>query len=137
MGQVEEHIVRDFLRCAEGKEQSVDGLTSRMTDDVVWQVNVPLSKVINGRNAAREELERQNAMSTGSLPGSKITAIASNDHIVFTERVEQFEMAGKAVTLRVNAVFEVREGRIAAWREYFDSHDLATQLGVDANLLYR
>jgi limonene-1,2-epoxide hydrolase len=33
--------------------------------------------------------------------------------------------------LRLNAVFEVVEGKIAAWREYYDNVDLARQLGVD------
>jgi len=33
--------------------------------------------------------------------------------------------------LRTNAVFEVRNGKIAAWREYYDSADLARQLDID------
>jgi limonene-1,2-epoxide hydrolase len=44
-------------------------------------------------------------------------------------------MGDKRITLRLAAVFEVVEGKIAAWREYYDSVDLARQLGVDPNLV--
>ena len=66
---------------------------------------------------------------------SEVLNIASNDGVVFTERTAVFEMGDKRVTLRLNAVFEVVEGKIAAWREYYDSVDLARQLGVDPSSL--
>jgi limonene-1,2-epoxide hydrolase len=49
--------------------------------------------------------------------------------------VDVFEMMGKRITFLVNAVFEVERGRIAAWREYYDSVALAKQLGIEANLV--
>lgn len=71
-------------------------------------------------------------MSTGGLPESEVLHIASNDGgVVFVEKIDVFEMGDKRITLRVNAVIEVRDGEIAAWREYYDSVDLARQLGVD------
>jgi limonene-1,2-epoxide hydrolase len=36
------------------------------------------------------------------------------------ERVDDITLNGKPVTLPICAVFELRDGRIAAWREYFD-----------------
>ena len=44
-------------------------------------------------------------------------------------------MMGKRITFRVNAVFEVEDGRIAAWREYYDSVALAKQLGIEPHLV--
>jgi limonene-1,2-epoxide hydrolase len=69
--------------------------------------------------------------STGMLPGSEVHNIASSGGGVFTERTDVFEMGDKRITFRVNAVFEVVDGKIAAWREYYDSVDLARQLGVE------
>jgi limonene-1,2-epoxide hydrolase len=114
----------------------VEAMTDLMSDDFVWQVNVPLAEVVVGRDAARAEAERQAARSTGMLPGSELRTIASNDRTVFTERVDVVEIAGKRVALHIAGLFEVRDGKVTAWREYFDGNDLARQLGVDADILY-
>ena len=45
---------------------------------------------------------------------------AARGNLVFTERVDRFRIAGKTVELPVAGVFEIRDGRIAAWRDYFD-----------------
>ena len=141
MGVDQERVVLEFLRCAEGRTQDVEAMTARMTEDIVWRVNVPLSKVVQGRDAARAEIERQNTVSTGMLEGSEVVTIASNDNVVFTERVDVVELAGKQMTFRINGIFEVRDGQIAAWREYFDTCDMVQQLGMplgfDPNRLYQ
>jgi limonene-1,2-epoxide hydrolase len=131
MGVRDEQIVREFLACGEGRQQHVDGLVSRMTEDIVWQVNVPTWRPRIGREACRTELARQNSLSTGGLPGSELRTIASTDSVVFTERRAVAEMGDKQIMQHINAVFEVNDGKIAAWREYYDSADLARQLGVD------
>jgi limonene-1,2-epoxide hydrolase len=110
-------------------------MADMMTNDVVWQVNVPSWKPRTGREACRAELSRQNTMSTGGLEESRVLNIASNDRVVFTERVDVFETMGKRVTLHTNAVYEVEDGKIAAWREYYDSVALAKQLGIEPNLV--
>jgi limonene-1,2-epoxide hydrolase len=130
MGVAEEKLVLEFLSHGHGRDMNVDRQTAMMADDIIWQVNVPTWKPRVGREAAREELARQNTISTGDL-GSEVLNIASNDGVVFTERTAVFEMGDKRITMRLNAVFEVVEGKIAAWREYYDSVDLARQLGVD------
>jgi limonene-1,2-epoxide hydrolase len=134
MGAEEEAVVREFMELAHGQEQSADAMADMMTDDVVWQVNVPSWKPRIGREECRTELSRQNTMSTGGL-GGEVLNIASNDRAVFTERVDVFETMGKRVTLHTNAVYEVEDGKIAAWREYYDSVDLARQLGIDPDLV--
>ena len=110
-------------------------MAEMMTDDVVWQVNVPSWKPRAGRETSRAELSRQITLATGCLDGSELLNIASNDRVVFTERVDVFEMMGKRIISRVNAVFEVENGKIAAWREYYDSVDLAKQLGIEPSLV--
>ena len=46
------------------------------------------------------------------------TAVRGN--LVFTERIDRFTMGGRTIDLPVAGVFELRDGRIAAWRDYFD-----------------
>ena len=135
MGAEQEAVVHEFMQYADGREQSADSMADMMTDDVVWQVNVPSWKSCKGRETCRAELVRQNGMSTGGLKGSQVLNIASNDRVVFTERVDVFETMGKRVTLHTNVVYEVEDGKIAVWREYYDSVALARQLGIDPNLV--
>lgn len=41
--------------------------------------------------------------------------------IVMNERLDRFVMGDKRVDLPVMGVFEVRNGKVAAWRDYFDA----------------
>ena len=45
--------------------------------------------------------------------------IAAGD-VVMNERTDRIVLNGRPVTLPIAGVFEIREGRIRAWREYFD-----------------
>jgi len=136
MGAQEERVVLEFLRATEGLTLDVEAMCALMSEDFVWQVNVPLAPVLVGRDAARAEIERQNTVATGMQPGSKIRSIASNEGTVFTERIDVVRIAGNTISFHINGVFEVRNGEICAWREYFDTTDPAQRLGVDPNLFY-
>jgi len=46
--------------------------------------------------------------------------IASTGNTVFTERVDHFHASDKSVSLPCSGVFEMRDGKIAIWRDYFD-----------------
>ncbi|MGH6650031.1 MAG: limonene-1,2-epoxide hydrolase family protein [Sphingopyxis sp.] len=56
----------------------------------------------------------------------RILAIAANGATIFTERDDRFRFAGKDWTsVRAAGIFEIDgEGRIAAWRDYFDLAEL-------------
>jgi limonene-1,2-epoxide hydrolase len=134
MGVAEENLVMEFLRHGEGRQMDVDAIVAMMSDDVVFQANVPTRKERVGREAAREEIARGAAVATGDLDG-EVLSMVSNDQFVFQERNTVFEMGDKRITLRLAAVFEVVDGKIAVWREYYDSVDLARQLGVDPSFV--
>ncbi|HWF30921.1 MAG TPA: limonene-1,2-epoxide hydrolase family protein, partial [Mycobacterium sp.] len=40
------------------------------------------------------------------------------------------------VTFHVTAIFEVRDGAITCWREYWDTGDIARQLGTDPTQMF-
>jgi limonene-1,2-epoxide hydrolase len=43
-----------------------------------------------------------------------------DDGSVLTERLDKFSLGGKSIELPVMGVFELADGKIAAWRDYFD-----------------
>ncbi len=56
----------------------------------------------------------------------RILAIAANGNVVFTERDDRFRFARQDWTsVRAAGIFEIdADGRIAAWRDYFDLAEL-------------
>ena len=137
MGKESERIVLEFVRAAYGEHMDVDAMIALVADDFVWQLNVPLSPVITGREAARAELERHNQMSTGMVDGSEIRAVVSNDDTVVLERLDVNVVFGKKLTFHVTSIFDVRDGAITCWREYWDTGAVAQQLGIDPSQIFQ
>lgn len=131
-----EKIVIDFIHGAYGERMNVDAMVALMADDFVWQLHVPLSPVVVGRDAARAELEKHNGLSTGMIEGSEIRTIVSNDDTVIVERIDVNSMNGVTVTFYVTAVFGVHDGAITHWREYWDTAHVARQLGIDPSHMF-
>ncbi|OBJ15149.1 terpene synthase [Mycobacterium colombiense] len=131
-----EKIVVDFIHAAYGQSMDIDAMTALMAEDFVWQLHVPLSPIVRGRDAARAELEKHNSLSTGMIEGSEIRTIVSDGDTVVVERVDVNAMNGVAVTFHVTALFEVRDGAITHWREYWDTTHIAQQLGIDPALMF-
>jgi limonene-1,2-epoxide hydrolase len=126
-----EQLVLDFIHAFYGQHIDIDAATALMADDFVWQLHVPLSPVVVGRDAARAELEKHNSLSTGMVEGSEIRTIVSDGDIVVVERVDVNTMNDVAVSFNVIAIFEVRDGAITHWREYWDTSHVARQLGME------
>jgi limonene-1,2-epoxide hydrolase len=126
-----EQLVLDFIHAAYGQQMDIDAMTALMADDFAWQLHVPLSPVIVGRDAARAELEKHSELSTGMIEGSEIRTVVSDDDTVVVERVDVNAMGGVTVSFNVTALFGVRDGLITYWREYWDTTHVARQLGID------
>jgi limonene-1,2-epoxide hydrolase len=131
-----EKIVVDFVHAAYGENMDIDAMTALMADDFAWQLHVPLSPVVVGREAARAELEKHNQLATGMIEGSEIRTIVSTGDTVVVERVDVNAMNGVTVTFYVTAIFEVHDGAITHWREYWDTAHVARQLGIDPALMF-
>ena len=130
MGAAEEAIVVAFLAAwGDGTqaEPDVDTILSLFTDDAVWQLWVPGGPTLHGRNEIKADIGRQLGFATHMRCGP--ISIASNDRQVFTERLDQFVSKGVAIDHHLVAVFDIStDGRIAAWREYFDPEDVNRQI---------
>jgi limonene-1,2-epoxide hydrolase len=45
-----------------------------------------------------------------------------------TERVDHFEVNGKRISAPCMGIFKLRDGKIAAWRDYWDLKQVESQL---------
>ena len=118
-----ETVVREF--CAAWDRRDVEAILTWFAPDATYH-NMPLEPVC-GHTAIREVLNL--FVPPASNIHFEILAIASRGDVVFTERVDHFTVAGKEVALPVAGVFEVRDGKIASWRDYFDMGSYQRQVG--------
>jgi limonene-1,2-epoxide hydrolase len=109
-----EQVVRDF--CAAWSRRDVDELLGFFTDDAVYH-NMPMEPA-QGHEAIRGVF--QFFVPTSEEINFEIKHIAAVGDVVLTERVDSFRMNGRDVAVPVAGAFEIRDGKIAAWRDYFD-----------------
>ena len=109
-----ETVVREV--CAAWSRRNVDELLAYVTADAVYH-NIPVTPV-TGHDGIRELLNM--FAPTAEAAEFEILNLVSRGNLVFTERVDRFTMNGRTIALPVAGVFEIRDGKIAAWRDYFD-----------------
>ena len=95
-----------------------------MADDVVYQ-NVPFP-ADRGKAAVARTLARFGHVMTGF--DVKMKNIAARDGVVLTERVDILTGPYFDLEIWVCGTFEVRDGRITLWRDYFDLASSTAQL---------
>ena len=123
MASPAENVVTEF--CNAWTRLDVNGIMNFFTDDAVYH-NIPMP-VAKGKEVIHKTIE-------GLLKGAtwiefKILHTASNGNVVFNERVDSFEAGGKKISLPVTGVFEITgDGKIKAWRDYFDLKMYTDQL---------
>ena len=106
--------VNAFLRAAAARDY--DAALPLLAEDVEYQ-NMMLPPV-HGRNQVRDTLEGLLALATGSE--WLVHRELASGGLVMNERTDRFELGGGWTDLPVAGVFEVDEGQITLWRDYFD-----------------
>jgi limonene-1,2-epoxide hydrolase len=101
-----------------------DEFAAFFTEDAVWW-NSPW-RAIEGRDAIRETL-RRGAQQMTALPWEILHIVAEGD-VVMTERIDHFQVGGRRVSVPCMGIFELRDGKIAAWRDYWDLRLFEAQL---------
>ena len=96
---------------------NVDELLDFFTDDAVWHP-MPMKPAV-GKIAIREALTEWLRLEAGGVRG-EVHRQVSDGEIVMHERTDRFSLRGREMESAVGAAFEIQDGRIAAWREYFD-----------------
>jgi len=90
-----------------------EDLAAFFTDDAVWH-NIPLAPV-----TGRDDIATTIASFTTGIESIefRVRNIASDGPVVLTEQVDVFKLPDKSIELPVMGTFEVRDGKIAAWRD--------------------
>ena len=106
------------------KGVDVDKILGYFTEDAVYH-NIPVDPAI-GHDAIRAIF---GMFTTGvERIEFQVRNIAAVGEVVLTERVDIFVMPNLTIELPVMGTFEVRDGKIAAWRDYFDLNQYMMQL---------
>ncbi|HEX2173704.1 MAG TPA: limonene-1,2-epoxide hydrolase family protein, partial [Dehalococcoidia bacterium] len=113
--------------CAAWEKGNLDEIAGMITDDVVYH-NIPLRPNI-GREAVVNDFK--NILHEYAPVRFEILRSAVNGDVVFNERVDHLTIKGTPFPLPVAGVFEVRNGRIAAWRDYFDMRKMRQALAAE------
>ena len=109
--------------CAAWPGGDLDEIMGFFTADAVYH-NIPM-EAVSGTDAIRTTIE---GFSTGvESIEFRVLHIAAVDGVVLTERIDVFNLPGRAIELPVMGTFEVRGGKIAAWRDYFDLNQFMAQ----------
>jgi limonene-1,2-epoxide hydrolase len=118
MASTPEELVNDFIAALVARD--LEGAAAMVTDDFEYD-NVPMGKAF-GPQALTETLNGFFGMCTG-IDWKILRQTSSGDltkGIVLNERDDRVEIHGRWTTLPVAGVFEIENGKLTLWRDYFD-----------------
>ncbi|MCX6476206.1 limonene-1,2-epoxide hydrolase family protein [Rhodococcus sp. (in: high G+C Gram-positive bacteria)] len=99
----------------------VDAAAELMTDDIVWQ-NVSLPTLRGKKTVVR-------ALRLVTKPSLKFEAemhhIVCDESTVLTERTDILTVGPLRIEFWVCGTFELRDGKVCVWRDYFSLRDVA------------
>ncbi|MBL8268596.1 limonene-1,2-epoxide hydrolase family protein [Steroidobacter sp.] len=114
-------VVHDFVAAWNSNDMS--RVLALMDEDVFYH-NIPVAPLV-GRRAVSDYLGSKGGFDWINW---QLLNIAVDGHKVLTERVDDFSIGGVAVSLPIMGTFEVHDGKIKAWRDYFDMDGYRRQL---------
>lgn len=115
--------VLGFVRAFNARD--VDAVMGYFAEDAVYH-NMP-GPPVSGVPAIRTVIE--SFVNPAETIDWETLAVAEQDGKVLTERVDRFVFGGKKVELPVMGIFEFSDGKIRAWRDYFDMATWQRQMG--------
>jgi limonene-1,2-epoxide hydrolase len=83
----------------------------------------------------REAIKQRLAALVASVPRIELRVVRMGiaDGVVFMERVDEYVRGEERAAVPVVGVIEVENGRVKAWREYYDRAQLLQAMGVSGN----
>ena len=120
-------IVDDFI--AAWSSMDLDRIMAFFAPDAVY-TNVPIDPPNRGTDAIRGTIGAFLGMAKAVEFVVHHQAENTATGVVMNERTDRFLLSdGRWAALRVMGVFELREGKISAWRDYFDMAEAQRELG--------
>jgi limonene-1,2-epoxide hydrolase len=106
----------------------LDRVVACFADGAVYH-NIPM-EAVTGPDAIRQVLDA--FMGSSSEVQWDLLHIAAEAGVVLTERVDKFKIGDNWIALPVMGTFEVADGKITAWRDYFDLGQFQAQMASAA-----
>ena len=115
-------VIIDFIEA--WNQMDFDSISNSLDENIFYH-NIPMEP-LNGKEAALSFL-------TGLADCESIfwelIFIAENGNAVLTERIDNFNYKdGRKISLPVMGTFEVKNGKIIKWRDYFDLSTFQKQI---------
>ncbi|GAA5062340.1 nuclear transport factor 2 family protein [Nocardia callitridis] len=121
--QTEGELVRAM--CASWSDPDPNRISDFFAEDAVYH-NIPMEPVI-GRAAIRDFIA--GFLATFDAIDFEIHHQVASGSIVMNERTDSLRGAGKVTRLPVMGYFEVVDGAITVWRDYFDMAAITRAFG--------
>ncbi len=117
-----QEVVGAFIAAVEARD--VDAALAFLAEDVSYE-NMPMDPIV-GREMTGMVLRSYLDIST-EVEWRIVREVVDGD-VVINERVDRFHIGGGWLELPVAGFWEVRDGLITLWRDYFDMTAYTTQL---------
>ncbi|OBI88493.1 limonene-1,2-epoxide hydrolase family protein [Mycobacterium asiaticum] len=123
MTELTQTTTSDNIRTVEGflyalQDQDFETADAALHDDLVYE-NYGYSRIRGGRKVAKlfRKMEGRIGFEV------KFHRVAADGSAVLTERTDALIFGPLRLQFWVCGIFEVQDGRIILWRDYFDSYD--------------
>jgi len=117
-------IVNTFIAAIERKD--IDGAVELLAEDVSYE-NMPMDPIV-GREAVAATL--QMFLGPAAAVEWPVLREMADEHCVVNERLDRFQIGDGWLELPVAGFFEVSDGRITLWRDYFDMGTYQRQMAA-------
>ncbi|CAM2175481.1 limonene-1,2-epoxide hydrolase family protein [Burkholderia orbicola] len=118
-----QEIVRAYIGAFEARD--MDRIIAMTAPDIVYH-NIPM-EIVRGREAFKE-VQAPFIGRCEEIRWEILRLAEAEDGAVLTERVDHFFMTrNRRISVRVMGIFELRDGLVAAWRDYFDLAEFNAQ----------
>ena len=108
-------VVTALIRACESRD--LDAVCALVADDIEYD-NVPIGKV-HGPEGVRSVLSGGVTQAASEVEWRVLAQVAEGD-TVMNERIDRFLVDGRWIEIAIAAIFTVRDGKVALWRDYFD-----------------
>jgi limonene-1,2-epoxide hydrolase len=113
-GAANDAMIREFIHAWERRD--TDHIVASFTDDAVYH-NISLEPLV-GKAAIRDFVARYEDVPPGRF---EIRHQLASGNVVLNERIDHMTVDGRVIDLPICGVFEIRDGHIARWTDYYDS----------------
>lgn len=107
-------IIKEFIAC--WSNLNPEEIANYFTEDGCY-FNMP-TRPVKGRKAIEQFVK--GFIATWTATDWEIINIVESGNLVFCERLDKTKMAANAVDLPCMGIFEMEDGKIKEWRDYFD-----------------